>query len=129
MGYNTRTRKRTGDRLGQQRRRFDRLRERGFVPVGGALKGQYVHQSAIPAVCEICGYPCTVRERVAVDHDHVTGLLRGFLCHACNVGIGHLATIENLEKAIAYLRRAAEDPAALDKRIRDSFIRPNDGKF
>lgn len=34
--------------------------------------------------CEICG-----EESSHLDHDHVTGKLRGVLCHKCNVGIGH----------------------------------------
>jgi hypothetical protein len=57
-----------------------------------------------PAQCECCGGPPGVRA-LHLDHDHVTGAFRGWLCHNCNLGIGRLGdTIESLEKAIEYLK-------------------------
>lgn len=41
--------------------------------------------------CAICRRPESVKlsngqlKRLAVDHDHVTGAVRGLLCHRCNV--------------------------------------------
>jgi hypothetical protein len=39
-----------------------------------------------PAVCECCGSS----KRVAIDHDHKTGKVRGLLCLYCNTALGKL---------------------------------------
>ena len=65
-------------------------------------------------LCAICGQPETYKAksgkigRLAVDHDHATGAVRGLLCSRCNFGIGYFRdSIEKLEKAIAYIKRNA----------------------
>lgn len=42
--------------------------------------------------CAVCKttQPGNRGERWHIDHDHVTGQVRGLLCHMCNVGIGNL---------------------------------------
>lgn len=51
-------------------------------------------------VCGICGGA----EPEHVDHDHVTGYIRGVLCFNCNGGLGHFRDdIARMNKAIAYL--------------------------
>lgn len=47
--------------------------------------------------------------KLVVDHDHVTGQVRGLLCTMCNKGLGLLGdNIEGLEKALAYLKKCKE---------------------
>jgi hypothetical protein len=63
-----------------------------------------------PDACEGCGKTKAERWRNAAlcaDHDHATGKFRGWLCTSCNIGIGNLGdTLEGVERAAAYLRRA-----------------------
>jgi hypothetical protein len=55
--------------------------------------------------CAICGDALTMRT-LKVDHSHVTGRVRGLLCHGCNTGIGFLREdVAVMEAAIAYVRR------------------------
>jgi hypothetical protein len=57
--------------------------------------------------CAICGRALETEKpnKVHVDHDHITGKVRGILCENCNKGIGFLKdSIESLQRAIAYLK-------------------------
>ena len=55
--------------------------------------------------CAICGNP----DADNVDHDHVTGEVRGILCFNCNIAIGHIADDEvPPAQAFAYLDRDDE---------------------
>lgn len=54
--------------------------------------------------CAICGEGPTERTRLTVDHDHVTGKIRGLLCHRCNLVIGRMEDNPKLlTSAAAYL--------------------------
>lgn len=60
----------------------------------------------IYGLCEICGKeePKRNTNKLCLDHDHITGEFRGFLCSECNSGLGKFKdSVENLEKAIQYL--------------------------
>lgn len=66
-------------------------------------------------LCAICGNPESqlsnqgTRKRLAVDHDHLTGQVRGLLCTHCNIAIGILGDDhKRLERAIEYLQEAAK---------------------
>lgn len=50
--------------------------------------------------CEICGKQT---EKLRFDHDHATGLFRGWLCHKCNIGLHYVESPDWLGKAQAYL--------------------------
>src|SRR5581483_11643276 len=57
--------------------------------------------------CQICSDPILHsrgKSGRALDHNHKTGAIRGFLCSRCNVGIGHfLDSITRMQSAIDYL--------------------------
>ena len=55
--------------------------------------------------CAICQKtPEENGRRLAVDHNHTTGDVRGLLCTQCNVGLGNLGdSVERLRSAIRYL--------------------------
>jgi len=56
-------------------------------------------------VCKICGTDKLGGQgRFKVDHDHITGKIRGLLCNLCNRGLGYFKdNIEFLTRAIQYL--------------------------
>jgi hypothetical protein len=64
-------------------------------------------------LCAICGKEETKKSRtkgdvcrLAIDHCHKTGKIRGLLCHNCNAGIGHFRDDEELIlKAAYYINR------------------------
>ncbi len=51
-------------------------------------------------VCAICGQPPGER-RLAVDHKHDTGTVRGLLCEKCNRGLGLFRDDQALLRAAA----------------------------
>jgi len=72
--------------------------------------------------CAICRRPFPLakeaRPVINVDHDHLTGQVRGLLCTRCNHGIGLLGdSVKMLKDAIAYLGkvRAASELENLKK--------------
>lgn len=52
-------------------------------------------------VCKICKNPEKNNKRLAVDHCHDTGKIRGLLCFTCNMGIGYLKHNPELIKIAA----------------------------
>ena len=59
--------------------------------------------------CPICQNPPGKKGWV-VDHDHVTGKVRGLICQACNVGIGVFHDDpEIMERAAAYLKEHTKE--------------------
>ena len=69
----------------------------------GLAKSEYAraYEARLVNECVICGSV----NNIVVDHDHVTGKVRGPLCQHCNFGLGHFKDDpELLELAALYLR-------------------------
>jgi protein-arginine kinase activator protein McsA len=42
---------------------------------------------------------CQTSTKLVVDHDHITGKVRGLLCHNCNIGIGNMKDSPDILRA------------------------------
>jgi len=59
-----------------------------------------------PGHCEVCGRH---HKRIVFDHCHQRGVFRGWLCHDCNLILGHAHDDPGiLLKLAAYLKRTAK---------------------
>lgn len=100
----TRASRPTPELRAQQKRRT-RLKRYGLTPD---------QADALGDCCAICGRTNADR-RLAIDHDHDTGRVRGRLCTACNRGLGYFGDDpERLLAAVAYLRSGV--PSVLPRR-------------
>jgi hypothetical protein len=75
-------------------------------------------------VCAICGKPETsvhqsgAVRRLAIDHNHETGQVRGLLCMDCNTFLGRTGdNIATLKKAIQYLKKYDKATQALQGQL------------
>lgn len=56
--------------------------------------------------CAICEKPRSAfKKNFAVDHDHMTGKIRGLLCFRCNKFVLGRQTLESVNKMKAYLEK------------------------
>jgi len=75
-----------------------------------SLKAQYgltpeQHAEMAANGCHICGGQCPTGRRLAVDHCHATGKVRGVLCANCNRALGLFGdNVALMAKAIEYLK-------------------------
>jgi hypothetical protein len=95
------------DQLAERERRTQLKMRYGTTP-----EEYEAMERAQDGVCAICYRPNPGR-RMAVDHDHRTGRVRGLLCDPCNLGIGKLGdNSDRLRAAAMYLDRYAEKESA-----------------
>jgi Recombination endonuclease VII len=65
-----------------------RLLKKGVLPVNLSSVEAVTARTAAKA-CAICGLLFTQGKDKHLDHDHVTGTFRGFLCRRCNTALGY----------------------------------------
>ena len=73
---------------------------------------QYIKASITQ--CVICGS----EEKLVVDHDHITGQVRGMLCNHCNRGLGHFRDDPMLLEFAAQYLYASSDAPEWDKYLK-----------
>lgn len=80
-----------------------RARDHRYRRVYGITEEEY--QSLLESqngVCAICDEKNVAGWRLAVDHDHATGVVRGLLCNLCNTAAERFATPTRRAALIAY---------------------------
>jgi len=56
--------------------------------------------------CAICKQPFEDENKIVIDHDHRTGIVRDLLCYRCNNALGQINDSEDLLiEMIEYLKR------------------------
>lgn len=91
--------------------------ERMVMKTYGLAEGEYERMYAEQGgTCAICKRARGIVKRLAVDHDHDTGLVRGLLCGPCNQLVGYFKNSpETFRRAADYLDRAAAKNEELKK--------------
>lgn len=104
----------------ERAREYSRTRMRKLRASRDRLYRELVEKRG-SATCAICGAESAGRtsrkglaNRLHIDHDHATGMVRDLLCHHCNLGIGNLRdNIDILRSALAYLEWHAANPSGI----------------
>lgn len=90
----------------QKARGHERMVANTYGLAMGEYEAMYQEQGG---TCAICQRATGATKRLAVDHDHDTGLVRGLLCGPCNKLVGYFRNSpEAFDRAAAYLRLANE---------------------
>ncbi len=87
---------RDNDAYKRRKREYDKIRRQKIRPhlkeYYGMTLDRYNKMFAEQnGCCKICGvHQVELCKRLAVDHDHGTGEIRGLLCGSCNLALGHI---------------------------------------
>lgn len=83
-----------------------RVEIRLMANYGLTLAGRDAMFAAQGKCCAVCRSPENIVKKWHIDHDHLSGMVRGILCHNCNVGLGHFRDdAKLLSAAIDYLEK------------------------
>jgi len=108
LGYKKKHRDNNRDEINARKRAWRKSAAKPYdhLKKYGITKDDYLRMvEEQGGVCAICGKPDSIR--LAVDHCHTTGIVRGLLCSGCNTSLGKFNDdIEVLRKAIEYLEKA-----------------------
>jgi hypothetical protein len=81
---------------------------------GSSLREYEQLKEAQGGVCAICGRAPVAKQRLSVDHCHVTGQVRGLICDPCNTALGLFGDDpERLLAAARYLQAHKEQQLCL----------------
>ena len=113
--WNAKNREAVRERHKEYKRRYpEAYRDSHLRHLFGISLAQYEEMlTAQGGVCAICKNPETalhnrtkMPKRLAVDHCHDSGAVRGLLCSGCNTGLGNFKDSRAaLEAALAYLSK------------------------
>lgn len=84
---------------------YDRINRRAVLRRYGVTIDDYDEMMASHnGLCAICRRVDPEGRRLAVDHNHATGRVRGLLCRPCNTALGLFGDdLLHLESAVRYL--------------------------
>ena len=100
----------------EKKRRKGSAHEKRVQKVYGLGPGDYDRLYELQGGrCAICKIATGATKRLAVDHDHVTGLVRMLACGPCNKIIGHFRDDPNMLRNAAWV---LENPPARYLNIR-----------
>ena len=92
-------------------KRLDAVRKVNYQISAEVYRQMLTSQNELCAICS-CPSNSTYRGRkrqLAVDHDHLTGQIRGLLCNGCNAGLGYFrSNPQFLVAAAEYLALSAQ---------------------
>lgn len=106
-------------RVRKDKYRRDRDEEGDYLKYARKRRGLPAPTRPRPPLCECCSTPSN--RRLALDHCHVTGEFRGWICCKCNSGIAYLGdTLDAAWKAVAYLEMAVLQQQLIKNTLVDS---------
>lgn len=89
----------------EQRAAKSRSRNKKGWALGERERAESLRSSVTTCACCFTSNPGVHNNAWRADHDHVTGLFRGFLCNPCNVVIGYMESygLDMSPQVIKYL--------------------------